>query len=282
MSRFSERAGIKAPKTAIQIDSIDDELRTALWSAYHLHIASKDVSASTSSSSHAQYYQQLYLELFKAPIDKMPWQPHQLAEAVRKWFFAAPWHDVYDFIEFTSQHGPHFWVPAFRNEVNRVLIREVAGYRLVDGLIVPISDVTEINAVSDALDATQSPGLKAAQIHLRTALAMLSSRKEPDYRNSVKESISAVESIAKLLAGSPKAELADAMRILESKAPLHGALRKGFLALYGYTSDADGIRHALLDAPSVDFVDAKYMLVTCSAFVHFLVARAAEAGVTIK
>jgi len=44
--------------------------------------------------------------------------------------------------------------------------------------------------------------------------------------------------------------------------------------MYGYTSDADGIRHKLLDEATIDFEDAKFMLVSCSAFVNLLRARA--------
>jgi hypothetical protein len=72
----------------------------------------------------------------------------------------------------------------------------------------------------------------------------------PDYRNCVKESISAVESAARQIAGEG-AKLADALAALERKGvTLHPALKKGFLRLYGYTSDDDGIRHAILDEPT--------------------------------
>lgn len=44
-----------------------------------------------------------------------------------------------------------------------------------------------------------------------------------------------------------------------------------FAALYGYTSDSGGIRHSLLeDDISVSFEDAKFMLVSCSAFINYL------------
>jgi hypothetical protein len=60
---------------------------------------------------------------------------------------------------------------------------------------------------------------------------------------------------------------------------LHPALEKAFLSLYGYSSDEDGIRHPILDDPSsVGFDEAKFMLVACSAFVNFLIAKAGAAG----
>jgi len=49
-------------------------------------------------------------------------------------------------------------------------------------------------------------------------------------------------------------------------------LKKGFLALYGFTSDEQGIRHPLLDkeAPAVDEADAMFMIGACSAFLSYL------------
>jgi hypothetical protein len=42
------------------------------------------------------------------------------------------------------------------------------------------------------------------------------------------------------ISGSEKGELKDALAALEGKVALHGALKKGFLSIYGYTSAADG------------------------------------------
>ena len=48
-----------------------------------------------------------------------------------------------------------------------------------------------------------------------------------------------------------------------------------------YTSDAAGIRHALLEDPNLDAEDAKFMLVACSAFINYLWAKAAEANIKV-
>jgi hypothetical protein len=46
--------------------------------------------------------------------------------------------------------------------------------------------------------------------------------------------------------------------------------------LYGWTSDAGGIRHAIKDADEVERTDAQFMLVNCSAFVNYLFERKAR------
>ena len=43
--------------------------------------------------------------------------------------------------------------------------------------------------------------------------------------------------------------------------------------LYGYTNDADGIRHAMLEQPNLTAADAKYFLISCTAFVNYLKSK---------
>ena len=102
--------------------------------------------------------------------------------------------------------------------------------------------------------------------HIRSAVSLLSERKKPNYRNSIKESISAVESVCRLIGGG---KTLGELKGIRDKIGLHPALEKGFSALYGYTSDKGGIRHALLEESSVDSTDARFMLVALLGFRKF-------------
>jgi hypothetical protein len=72
------------------------------------------------------------------------------------------------------------------------------------------------------------------------------------------------------LTGNPKATLGQALKQIEKDNNIHPALKSSFSSLYGYTSDADGIRHALLEDDNLNQEDAKFMLVACSAFINYL------------
>ena len=112
--------------------------------------------------------------------------------------------------------------------------------------------------------------------HLRCALELLSDGQNGDYRNSIKESISAVESLVQSITGNPKATLGQALNVIErdnSSMTIPKALKKAYSALYGYTSNEDGIRHAMLEEPSLTASDAKYFLMVCTAFVNYLKAK---------
>jgi hypothetical protein len=48
--------------------------------------------------------------------------------------------------------------------------------------------------------------------------------------------------------------------------------------LYGFTSDGQGIRHALKDMVQPEPEDARFFLVACSAFVNYLSEKARKIG----
>jgi len=43
-------------------------------------------------------------------------------------------------------------------------------------------------------------------------------------------------------------------------------------------SDENGIRHAILEELNIGFDEAKFMLITCSALVNFIISKAAKNG----
>lgn len=168
---------------------------------------------------------------------------------------------------------------SFRQECNAVLEWNSSGYRFVGNEIAPITNEMEIAAVEEAMNTTVKHALAGANEHLKAAVEKLSDKKNPDHRNSVKESISAVESVCKIISKRSNASLPDAIKALRDKGiALHPALEQGIGRIYAYTSDADGIRHAMTNQSTCDFDEAKYMVVSCSAFVNYMIGKAGKAG----
>jgi AbiJ N-terminal domain 4 len=273
--RFSQRHGYTSVKDAIQMEGMDDELRSGLWDAVQFYFwdnAGVDDYSQALSSNISHELQWLWHKFFKQPVDTIPYTLRETIRWVRKYFFECEWYEVYDFIEELNQVVAS--KPEFRKFCNVVLERENSGYRFVNDILAPISSATELESIDDAISiGTQFGGASA---HLRTALTHLANRKNPDYRNSAKESISAVESLCRVITGKPKAKLGDALSNLEKAGILHAALRASFNSLYGYTSDEGGIRHAMLEEPNLTFTDAKYLLVACSAFVNYMIGKIAD------
>ena len=253
---------------------MSDELRNSLWNALDIALwSTKDyVYAQYGAPEIERFARAAWFLYFKKPMDSIPDRGAKILVQFRSHFFQWEWNEVYDFLEFLVQHYVST-KPRLPDFLNKVLERELAGYRFVGETLVDITSPEEAEMLQNAIQDTQVASTSA---HLLRALELYADRENPDYRNSIKESISAVEAMARLVSGNPKATLADALKAIEKRGSLHPALKDGFLKLYGYTSDEGGIRHAMLDEPNLTQADARYFILSCTSFSNYLKAQLAR------
>lgn len=276
--RFSQRIGKRPVKTVLQVESIDDDLRNRLWNTVLEDFFNKlnAYASRYEESQKGEICKLIWKEFYNFPIDEIPSYSNSdqvyisgFIDYIRKWFFKAEWVDIYDFIEFVSILDSKVINVGFTKNCNWALEKEVSGYRIVNEKVVQITSEEEVQAIEEA--TTISDQWKSVSTHLKTALDELADRKNPNYRNSIKESISAVEAFCKIVTKDDKATLGKALTKIEQQHQIHRALKTAFSAIYGYTSDTGGIRHALLESDvNIEFEDAKFMLVACSAFINYL------------
>ena len=167
----------------------------------------------------------------------------------------------------------------FIENCNEILDQELSDWRFAESDLVPITYEIEINEIEESLlSPTQ------VEMHSRQALEHLSNKESPDYRNSVKESISAVEALCKIISNNPKATLSSAINEMEMKQIIkrHPDLRDSLKKIYSWTSGDDGICHALKEDPSLDVEEAKYFLIVCSAFVNYLKVKASKGEISLR
>lgn len=283
--RFSQKMGLTPVTKMVQDQSIDDDLKNNLWNAVDIFVlfVIEDRSVPVENN---EFYIHLWVNFFKKPIDTIPSSYYQAKTTLKSIFYEFPWYMVYDFIEFIASIEDSIAdidQDEFKFFCNDLFIRENSAYRFIDFKIAPITNSSEISEIEEVIyQSSQFTALRGANIHLQTALEKLSDKKAPDYRNSIKESISAVESVAKKISGKDKDSLGAALQKIKGKIKMHQALERGFLQIYGYASDGDGIRHGLMDESNCDFEDAKFMLVSCSAFINYLIVKAQKAGITFS
>lgn len=142
-------------------------------------------------------------------------------------------------------------------------------YRIIDKQIVEVTAEEEIIAIKNALDENKD----TVREHLCNAIKLCSKRPIGDYRNSIKESISAVEVVCRRK--TDERDLGKSLSKLEKNGVIiPQMLKTAFNNLYAYTNDkVTGIRHALMDdegtyTPGAD--EALFMIVSCSAFINYL------------
>lgn len=268
--KFSERYGFRPIREQLQLESIDEALKNGLWNCVYSILPTGRRDTMDSSSERTQFCRVLWHSFFKLPLDTISeyWSTNETS--IRKYYFNSKWHEIYDFLEFcASDLLENTKKENFIAICNSILERECSAYRFVNDKITPTTSEVEVAEIERAIDVP--PELRNVSEHLKAGLRLLSDRNNPDYRNSIKESISAVENLCRCVTGDKRATLGAALKIIDKSVPIHPALKSAFNKLYGYTNDAKGIRHALTEGSEPDFYEAKFMLVTCSAFVNYVI-----------
>ncbi|WP_020599183.1 AbiJ-NTD4 domain-containing protein [Spirosoma panaciterrae] len=295
---FEERFGL--PKKGLQVNSIDAKTRMRVWNEldqilfYNIYSSKNNTIGIPRSGMFYDYTYSLWSDLLGWESSTIPATKSGLIPAFKGYLLRKdlPWFDFLKFVEkaltnyldtLKSYGSGLIEDPAFEKytqRVNKIFAEESCGYRFLGNYLAPIIDEIELNEVADALARTDS--ISSVKSHLKNALMLLSDRERPDYNNSVKESISAMEALFRLIAQKPNATLSQVIEDVEKKTGIHTKLKMAIKYLYDWTSDASGVRHAKKGDATENFDSAKLALVTCSGLVNYLLAKSQEAGLTLK
>lgn len=162
----------------------------------------------------------------------------------------------------------------FVRKVNYALEKSRSAYRLVDKSIIAYTSEYEGKAVEQALLASAPSKFSSARSHLVAAGRELGLG---NWSDSIRESIHAVESVAVLIDPS-STTLGAAILKLEKAGRINPNFKRGVNALYDYTSDEKGIRHAKIfpNQDNVGETEALFMFGSCSSFVTYLIRKSEE------
>ena len=175
----------------------------------------------------------------------------------------------------------------YGKKLNKVFKDENISYSMFDnGYITSISEEIERKEIEKVFNHHEK--ISNVKSHISKALELLGKRPNPDFSNAIKEAISSVEALCALIVSTvgesqkPKS-LGAALQIIQDKLDIdiHPYQLDAFKMMYKYTSDANGIRHAAVNEQNLDREDAIYMIVICSSFVNYLLAKVDKAGIPL-
>lgn len=275
--KFSEKYGYVLPVDVLKRGGLDNEGATALCNCYD-HLKLWLSRSSHTSDIYTMMEETIWCFFLNKRRDDFYYMYHNHEVVATKYLLSEvnEWYLKFDLIEYSikvlrglqnSRNGTiKDVVDTFVNLLNSTFERLNHAYRIVDDQIVEITDDEEINAIEVAISQ-----MSTVRTHLSNALKQISDRSNPDYRNSIKESISAVEALCREITGENT--LGAALNKLEKTGlviPI--SLKSGFDKLYAYTNNSStGIRHALMDDANLPTYDeAKFMIVICSAFINYI------------
>lgn len=276
MNRFSDRYGYTTPNKIFVRERLTPEIQDCICSCYdQLLLDFRNVDK-------YKIFENLQLQAWMHFLHKRRNEfccrqnKNIIVEYINS--FNYEWYDKLNIIEFSigilkNEAENIVWYSkiytSFIGNLNHFFKELNFSYRVIDGMIVEITSEEEIKSIEESLQEMK----ENVQSHLSSALSLYSKKPIGDYRNSIKESISAVEAFCREKTGQNT--LGKALKSMEE----HGMiiprmLKDAFEKLYSYTNQPDtGIRHALMEEDD-KFVpgqeEALFMLVSCSSFLNYL------------
>lgn len=270
---FSQRTGLAPTPPQLRLGEVSADLRRVI-----IYLVSREMEHATRHTGYSYVFKpgwdrvatDLHVRFFKRSYEGFKQQPDLLKKELCAFIGQADLGALFDFIEFLLRHSG--CGAELKLELAEAFVTERAAYRAIDNrCIAAIGTEEQAAAFQRAIEDAEANDAAAARKQLVAAGVAL---KNSDWAGCVRQSIHAVEAVAVRLAPGTDT-LGAALKALEQRGHLHGSLKVAFGALYGYSSDEEGVRHALVfgDEAKVDEADALFMLGACASFVSYLLAR---------
>lgn len=263
-------------------DTSGSPLRNSLWNLLFRVLSSTDFARIAWTT----ILRGACLSFFKEPIDELPLTDNDASRhGLKSRFFGLPDHRVYDLFEFFLVDDgaglKEMDRKLIRRGLNDLLEREGASVRLYRDRFCDYQDALCFDVVVQAGETVRLFDMAAAQRHMETAVAYLSRRPEPSFRDAIREAVLAATAVAAEVA-------AREIRKGEEKAPLvigsvaHAAAAAGMPAeLLGGIEAILRRAHALSGLPvdgvespagqgPVDSREAHFLVVFASSLIVYL------------
>lgn len=272
---FSQAQGYEDLPSLLALEQLSSDARLEIWNLLYHHAdrssQSNPIGTRVLTSGWLSVAKTLHVDFLKIPLDDFRPLTRSFVDHYREYVLdILPFNRVFDLIQMIMRHDncPHEFISAVEGIFERC---RLAYFVDTNGpaTILPMSTRQEGEAVREAIDIFHTAGLTGPVAHLRQAGQLIN---QGDWSGSIRESIHAVESIARNLTPDEATAFAPALRSLEKIHPIHPALKHAFIRLYGYTSDEEGIRHPLInsaDSPA-GRDEAVFMLSACASFTSYL------------
>ena len=273
---FSQAEGLAGLPGPLKLGDMPHEFRVQVWSGIYIYMNAA-VYRGTLTGPWNNIFSMLWMYYFKRTLDEIPKHPEDVMDCIKGVIMQMPYNEVFDLLTALMRHQE---CPQEVLEYigGRLQANQMAYYLDTSGspTFVPQSFPQEGEAVCDAMSVLAESGIDGAHTHLLNAAGAINQGK---FADAVRESIHAVESVAKVISGQAHRTLGPAIKELQERQLLtHDALAEGFIKLYGYTNDEKGIRHALQeeDKANVGQEEAVFMFGACASFCGYLCRKQAK------
>ena len=282
---FSQQYGYEPLPEPMRLEEISDDLRREIWNAVRATLIEKrqfgyyddDYSFCVSDS---KFIERVLGRFIKRAENEIPTDYAKVMNYFQHVVTKSRFNCLLDLIEIMIDERCE--ASEFVGHIKNSFEKNAAAYWLDTSLrpyrFVPCASKEQGEATRQAIETIRECGMDGASEHLRKAAERINAR---EYGDSIRESVHAVESVARRIAPGKRRSLASALDSLENVGLLkHPKLKEAFKKLYDYASDEPGVRHARLNKgpPQVGQGEAMFLFGACASFAAYLTDKHRQVG----
>ena len=263
---FSQRYGYEPLPKPMRLEELSSDLRVEIWNEVREFLLGKRDGLIIGprhffTEQAKRFIERVIGRYTERPSDTISTEYKEALITFKNSMLSDKFNRVLDLIEIMVNDKDV--TEDFVKGMNTSFEQCAAAYRLDTSqrpyCFVPQASKEQGEATQEAIKIIHESKFGGAAAHLRQATEHINAQQ---YADSIADSIHAVESVARVI--DPKAS--------KTLAP---ALKAAFINLYGYTSNEQGIRHALLDqnSPGVGLDEAMFMFGACASFAAYLAEK---------
>lgn len=286
-SGFSDRNNIKCINRDIQFCDLDERTRIIICNYLYLYFIDffKDQNNSNDDLRKTEIlklFKSIYIFVYVLPFDEFPNKGtfYLYNRLIKDQIISASYDDVFTLLEYLCDYlyKSKISFMFFKENknlydtLNRIFEEEYVGYRFVNKQIIPITNHEEIEEINSACCTP----FDLVNISIKKSINFIADRKNPDYQNSIKESVLAIETLCNQF-DKTNGTLNAILKSWKKRDDIycHPHLNSAITELYSFASEANQIRHGNSSETSgnVGFEEAKLVLTICSSVINYIISK---------
>ncbi len=200
---------------------------------------------------------------------------------IEKLIKACEWHQFYDICEVMwanpgARYLEHKHKEEFTAQINALFREEQLGFEIRDGKVEKVGSGFIDAKIKETRYLLKEAEFRGADQHFEKAMKAINERPKPDVENCVKDAVSAIESVGRIITNDENALLSDIIKSAVKKDVIPQPLDQTFQKLYAYRGNEPGVAHGAVDISKVTEAEAELILAMSAAMIIYLVKKRSQ------
>ena len=260
---FSKRYGLRPTPEGLMYEDVSERARVGL---YHIGRLFFD-------NNYLGLYKVLCIAL-RIPLDRDRASVYLGSLTIEELIMDCLWEQFYDICEVMWQSLKYERERGnLSEEINTLFKEEHLGFELRDGKVEKIGSGFIDARIKEARYLLKELEFRGADEHFEKALKALNTRPNPDVENCVKDAVSAIESVGRIISGNEKAMLPNIIKDMAKEDLIPKPLDEAIQKVYAYRGNQPGVAHGLVGISKVTIDEAEFVLAMSAAIIIYLVKK---------